>query len=88
MRRDWDYVTMQDYRHDMDEQTQISVGVIEVLRRERDEARHMLALAVLASGGEISIPWRLQLHRANEVDLETARFTHDESLRLRARLHP
>lgn len=59
MKRDHDYVTMDDYKADMDETAtqaaNIIAGLREKLDRQSKEALHMLAAVVIASGGKVDV---------------------------------
>jgi len=69
MRRDFDYVTMDDYARDMQEQSDAAASALEIIKRERDETRRLLAEVVLAAGGKVSVPDR----RRQDTELLIAR---------------
>jgi fibrillarin-like rRNA methylase len=54
MRRDFDYVAMDDYEADMEEQAKLASGIISKLKRECDDFRYRLWLVVNANGGSLS----------------------------------
>ena len=56
MRRDFDYVTMDDYIRDMAESASHAAAIIDGTKRQkRDAELRMIALA-LASGGTVFVP--------------------------------
>lgn len=57
--QDWDFVSMDDYRHDMKEASDTASGIIRRLRDDRDGYRLMVGVLVLAAGGRIAVPSRL-----------------------------
>ena len=54
--RDWDYVTIGDYKKDMSELSQDAAAIIEMLTKERDEMKHMLAFVLGEVGKPVAIP--------------------------------
>lgn len=55
MRQGWDFVSFSDYRSDMDELANSAAATVAEMRRQRDEARMMLAAVVEAAGGHVEV---------------------------------
>lgn len=55
MRKDWDYVTLDDYRRDMAESSERASSIIAQLRERAEKAEKMLAEAIYAAGGKVTI---------------------------------
>lgn len=69
MRRDWDFVTMQDYSADMAESAAQAVHIIAQLRQRVQQLERVLAEAVLAAGGEIKVVQRNIHDPTRKIDL-------------------
>lgn len=54
-RKDWDYVSIDDYSNDMRETSECAAGIITALKREKNDWQAMFWLAVKAAGGKIKI---------------------------------
>lgn len=67
MKRDWDYVTIDDYQSDMRESSDRAVALVEHMKRERDDARLLLCMVIIAAGGEVNIPWNVRAIRLKDV---------------------
>ena len=57
MKENFDFVSMDNYSADMDDLGKRSAAAIRLLRKERDQARQMVA-AIVATVGKVSIPER------------------------------
>lgn len=57
VRRDWDYVAIDDYRSDLAEAYATAQGVCNALKQENDNLRQMLWMAIHAAGGRIVVDW-------------------------------
>lgn len=53
--KDWDWVSIDDYKKDMLESAQDARYIIESLTRERDELKRLLVAACASNGGELRI---------------------------------
>ncbi len=87
MKQDHDFVLMPDYQADMAEVTNQAAGVITHLQGQIRERDRMLALLILAAGGEISIPHSL-MGRAQPgapLEVETSYNLEKDGLILRAK---
>ncbi len=69
MRRDFDFVTMGDYRADMAESANHAVAAIEFVKQKEKDAKRALVAAVLSAGG------RLTIHSGALIDAELATLT-------------
>jgi hypothetical protein len=58
MRENFDYVTFDNYSHDIEEISERARAAIRLLKQERDDARSLLFAAVAATGG-FSIPFHI-----------------------------
>jgi hypothetical protein len=54
-RRDWEYVTFDDYHADTKALADQAAGIIASMRKRAEQAERALAYAVLAAGGRISV---------------------------------
>lgn len=77
MKQDWDFVSLSDYRADMDELAESAAATVAEMRRQRDEARMMLAAVVEAAGGHVEVHDAI-LHRIAELRL--TQFRDDRSM--------
>lgn len=55
MRRDFDYVTMEDYSRDMAAHSSHAAGIIDELKRQKRDAERRMIAVVLAVGGAVSV---------------------------------
>lgn len=84
MGQNFDFVTMDDYRSDMQESASHAAAVIYEMKRGKREAERALIAAVLAAGGKITV------HSGHLDDAATATLTmerneYDDTLILTAR---
>lgn len=82
MRRDWDFVEIGDYRHDMEELGRQSAGVIATIRKERDDLQRLVFALVKAAGGSLSVPeHELAPWHKPDGELITERCDYDKTFR-------
>jgi hypothetical protein len=84
MRKDFDYIEFADYQADMRETAEQAAGIISSLKESSDGYKRALAAAVLAAGGEVTVP-ETHLHSLQEVTLEVWRNPSDDTLTFKAR---
>jgi hypothetical protein len=84
LRQDWDFVTIADYQADMRETAEQAAGIISSLKESSDGYKRALAAAVLAAGGEVTVPEN-HLNGLQEVTLEVWRNPSDDTLTFKAR---
>lgn len=81
MRENFDYVTFANYESDMKESSDQAVRAINFVKDRAERAEKMLALVVLAAGGEVKI-FDQDLTSLRKIELTTWRDDADMSYRL------
>ena len=62
MRRDFDFVTMEDYQSDMKESADHAVRAISFVRQQSEQHKRLAMEAIIAAGGSVKID-AYDLHR-------------------------
>ncbi|KKM72779.1 hypothetical protein LCGC14_1417040 [marine sediment metagenome] len=78
MRRDFDYVGMADYQHDMDELARNGTAIIDQMQHENRDLKRVIA-ALIHAAGPISIP--RGLFERDDLHIETSENTDRCELR-------
>jgi len=78
MRKDWDFVSMEDYSADMAQQSALARGIIESQRREIEELKRTVWHVVHAAGGRVEVAsWDL---RFRDKDCELITYQNAEKM--------
>lgn len=83
MRQDFDFVTMDNYRANMAENTERAVAVIEEMKRKKRDVERVLVAAVLSNGGRLVIH-ESDLARVVGAHLNVSRHDDDRTIVLTA----
>lgn len=84
-REDWDFVSFDNYSSDMKQLSDQSASIIEQLRRERDEAQHMVGVLVYSAGGQIEVERKARFY-AHRIELTVMQNDYNDTQTFKASL--
>jgi hypothetical protein len=83
MRENWDFVSMDSYAADMRESASQAASIISAMREEKKQLERLLAHAVKAAGGKITI-YETALADPSPIGLKMWRSVADDTLTLQS----
>lgn len=87
-RENWDFVSMANYKKDMDELGDQAAMAAGHMRRELRQCEEMLGLVVLAAGGEVKVPDNILQITMDEMETEILRDDANSQFIVRVRRKP